>query len=136
MSTAPLTPELRWLGLACVLGLVHVAVQATAMTLRHGLGWNVSARDGARTKDLGLLEGRAARALRNFLETFPVFAALTLALVVSGRGGGEGARAAALYVWARAAYLPIYLLGVPVLRTLAYGVAIAGILGMLRALFA
>ena len=135
MSAAPLAPELRWLGLACALGLVHVAVQATLMTLRQGVAHNVGARD-RRPKDDGVLEGRATRALRNFLETFPFFVALALALVVSGRGGGEGARGAALYVWARAAYLPIYLLGIPVLRTLAYGVAIAGILAMLRALFA
>ncbi|MBV1705270.1 MAG: MAPEG family protein [Hyphomicrobiales bacterium] len=132
---SPLAPELRWLAYACVIGFVHLAVQATTMTLRQGIGWNVGARDGAPRPE-GALDGRAARALRNFLETFPLFAALALALVAAGRSGGAGAHGAALYVWARAAYVPIYLLGVPVLRTVVYGVSIAGLLAMLGALLA
>jgi len=76
--------------------------------------------------------GRAARALRNFQETYPAFVALALALAIAGRTGGSGETGAWLWLIARIVYLPLYLLGIPYLRSLCWCVSILG-LGLMLA---
>ena len=48
-------------------------------------------------------------------------------LAVAGKTGGIGALGAALWFWARVAYLPLYLFGVSYIRTLAFVVATIGL---------
>ena len=75
--------ELKMLAWSIALGLAHVLLGAALTTRQRGLKWNVGARDAV----LPPLEGVAARVdrgLRNFLETFPFFAAAVLA-VCGGR---------------------------------------------------
>jgi len=50
-------------------------------------------------------------------------------LVASLRGHDEGATVIGrrMYVWARLAYVPLYALGVPVVRSLVWNVATLGI---------
>jgi uncharacterized MAPEG superfamily protein len=59
---------------------------------------------------------------------------LALALAVTGQSGGSGALGALLWFGARIVYLPLYLLGVPWLRTVAYGVSLGGLILMLMRL--
>jgi uncharacterized MAPEG superfamily protein len=77
-----------------------------------------------------------SRALRNLLETYPAFVALALALVVTGKAGGMAEAGAWTWLIARAAYLLLYAAGVPVLRTIAWLVSIAGLVLMLARLMA
>jgi len=122
--------ELQTLGWAIVLGLVHIGVAAAFATAQRGVRWNASNRDG----DAPPLTGaaiRTAAASRNFLETFPFFAAAVLALVVAGRGNAETAFAAQLYLWARVAYLPVYAIGIPYLRSAVWIVSLWGIVQLL-----
>jgi uncharacterized MAPEG superfamily protein len=84
---------------------------------------------------LGVYPGRAQRALDNFKETYPAFIALALALQVTGHTGGNGALGAWLWFGGRVVYLPLYLFGVPVIRTAVYGVTLAGLVMMLTRLF-
>ena len=125
-----MTVELKMLGWSVVLGLVYVMVAATLMTQQRGLKWNASARDGE-TKPLTGVAARASRASRNFLETFPFFAALVLAIVVAQKNTPHTALGTELYFWARVAYLPIYLLGIPYLRTLVWALSLIGMLHLL-----
>ena len=74
-------------------------------------------------------------AFRNFMETFPFFAAAVLAVVVTERTGGESALGAQVYFWARLAYLPIYAAGSPYVRSLAWAVSLWGLLQVLWVLF-
>ena len=111
----------------------HVAVQATSMTLEKGFAFNTGARDGA-TPVEGIFAGRADRALKNYLETYPAFVALALGLVASGHAGGAGAQGAVVWIVARAAYVPLYLAGVPYVRTLAYAAAAWGLWRMFEQL--
>ncbi|WP_062115362.1 MAPEG family protein [Aureimonas sp. AU40] len=122
--------ELVLLGWSVVLLLVHIGLQGQLATRERGTDWNAGPRDGD-AKPLGLHAGRAERALRNFLETYPAFIALALALAVSGRTGGIGAVGAALWFAARLAYIPLYLFGVPYIRSLAWLVSLLGLLLML-----
>lgn len=125
--------ELSVLGWSVVLGLVHIGLAAAAATRERGLAWNVSARDGA-SKPLGGVAARLARAQANFLETFPLFAALVLGVVVAGKADAQTLLGAQVYLWSRVVYLPLYAAGVPYLRTLAFGGAVWGMLVLLRAL--
>jgi uncharacterized MAPEG superfamily protein len=125
-----MTPELHWLSWAVALGIIHVFTAATLVTHQRGLQWNVGNRDGNAAPLTGFA-ARADRASRNFLETFPFFAALALGVVVAKVNSEHTALGAQIYVWARVAYLPIYIIGIPYVRTLVWGAGFWGLLQML-----
>ena len=119
--------ELKFLAWAVVLGIAQLLLAATLATARRGLKWNASARDGT-PPPLEGAAGRAERAFRNFMETFPFFAAAVLAVVATGQADAWTALGVQLYFWARVVYVPLYLYGVRYLRSLAWGVSMAGLL--------
>lgn len=119
--------EIRMLAWAVLLGLVHMFCQATSATLERGLKWNASARDST-PPVRNPVTGRMDRAFRNFLETFPLFAAAVLSLAALDRFDAATAVGAQLYFWGRVAYLPLYGFGVPYIRSLAWAVSLAGLL--------
>lgn len=123
---APLATELIVLGWSVVLLFAHILLQAQFVTSERGRSWNAGPRDGVQ-KPLGVHAGRADRALRNFLETYPAFVALALGLAVAGREGGIGAAGAWLWFGARIVYLPLYVFGIPYARSLAWLVSVAGL---------
>lgn len=117
--------ELKILGWTVCLGLLHIAIAATLATQQRGLKWNAGNRDGE-AKVLAGMAARADRASRNFLETFPFFAAAVLAVLMLGKNASPTAFGAQLYFWARVAYLAVYLIGIPYLRTIVWTAAMAG----------
>ena len=119
--------ELRIVGLSVLLGVVHIVLASHSASLQRGYRWTASARDGA-VAPLSGVAGRLARALANFCETFPLFAALALAVVVAGRTGAVSQWGAGLYIAGRVLYLPLYAFGVPLARSLAWNVSALGIL--------
>ena len=123
--------ELKMLGWSVCLGLGYVLIAAGLATRERGLLWNAGNRDGQQ-KPLTGAAARAGRASRNFLETFPFFAAAVLALSVQKLNTPHTALGAELYFWARAAYLPIYIAGVPYIRTLVWAVSLWGLLQVLE----
>jgi uncharacterized MAPEG superfamily protein len=58
-----------------------------------------------------------------------------IALVLSGRANAHTALGTQLYFWARLLYLPVYLIGIPYLRTAIWAVAFWGMLQVIEALF-
>ncbi|WP_430390507.1 MAPEG family protein [Dyella sp. 20L07] len=128
-----MTIELKLLGWSIVLGLVYVLFATMLATQQRGLAWNASNRDGE-PQPLTGAAARADRASRNFLETFVFFAAAVLGVVLAQRTSASSALGVQLYVWARVAYLPIYVVGIPYLRTLVWAVSVAGIVMVLGAL--
>ena len=66
--------ELAMLAASCAFCLVQIVIVSHAASLQRGYRWTASARDGAVAPLTGIA-GRLERALRNFLETFPVFVA-------------------------------------------------------------
>jgi len=68
------------------------------------------------------------RALRNFLETFPLFAAVVLAAHLTDVHNELTEWGARLYFWGRLAYVPLYAAGVLLIRSLVWNVATIGIL--------
>jgi len=69
------------------------------------------------------------------LETFPFFAAAVLAVVFTKTNTLHTAFGAELYFWGRLAYLPIYIIGIPYVRTVAWVVSFWGLLQVLEALW-
>jgi uncharacterized MAPEG superfamily protein len=126
-----MTTELAVLAWGCILALVHIFVAVRFKTRQYGTKWNVGARDEELPAPQPIV-GRLARAQANFLETFPVFAAAALIVSVAGLTDRWTALGSWLWLGARIVYLPLYALGVPVVRTVAFLVSVAGIALVLR----
>lgn len=127
-----MTLQLTYLVWAVVLLIAHIALQATFTDLSKGILWSMGARDTPR--DQSVIAGRIERALRNYLETFVAFAALALILRVTETSTETTALGAAVYFWARVAYVPAFVSGIPLARSLVWFVSIAGLLMMLAGL--
>jgi uncharacterized MAPEG superfamily protein len=76
------------------------------------------------------------RAFANFKETFPFFAVAVLMAAFLGRHNWQTVWGAQLYLVARIIYLPLYAIGVPLLRTLVWIASVVGIVMVLIPLFA
>src|SRR5215471_6292713 len=72
-----MTLELKMLAVSIVLGLIQIVLASHAASLQRGYVWTASSRDEAVPALTGVA-GRLARALQNFVETFPLFAAAVL----------------------------------------------------------
>jgi uncharacterized MAPEG superfamily protein len=127
-----MTIELKMLALSIVLGLVQIVVASHAASMELGYRWTASPRD--ETRPLIGIAGRFNRALQNFLETFPLFAAAVLIAHIAGRHNWMTEWGAVAYLCARVVYVPLYALGVPIVRSLVWNVAAIGIIMILLAL--
>ena len=118
--------ELQYLVFAVFLLILQMVMQVGAGFLANGLmGLAGSRDDEVLAEGIG---GRFERAYYNMLETFPVFAALVLVIQVTESWTTTSALAVQIYFWARVAYLPLYIVAIPFLRTLAWLASMAGIL--------
>jgi uncharacterized MAPEG superfamily protein len=129
-----MTTELTMLGAGVFLGLAYIMLAALLSSQQRGLKWNAGNRDGE-VKPLTGMAARAARANANFLETFPLFATAVLAVVLAKRNTAHTALGAELYFWARLVYLPVYIIGIPYVRTVVWVIALWGMLQVIEALF-
>jgi uncharacterized MAPEG superfamily protein len=130
----PLPTEIVMLAIGAVLLILQLFLQSISSTAELGGIYKAGPRDEARMLR-GAFAGRADRAFRNLMETFPVFAALALALVVTGRNGGLGATAAEGWVVARILYVPLYFIQIPFARSLVWFVSMFALVAMLVRLF-
>lgn len=120
------SPILVLLALSVALLVFHISLQGMLATRELGSQWNAGPRDDAR-EPVGKLAGRAARASANYRETYPGFVALALALAVAGDPSGWGLVGAWLWFVARLVYIPLYLAGIPYIRSLVWLVALVGL---------
>ena len=120
------TIELKMLTLSVVLGIVQIVAASHAASLQRGYRWTASTRD-EKMPPLQGVAGRLDRALRNFLETFPLFAALVLTAHVSDTHSALTEWGAQLYFWARILYVLLYVSGMPLARSFVWNVATIGI---------
>ena len=108
--------------------LALVALQGAVAPLRHGLAYGVGPRDEIVEKSV--LEGRAGRTLANQIEGLMLFLPLVVAVVALDASTPMTAMGATIYLAARIVFAAFYLLGVPYLRSLSWGVGIAGLVIM------
>lgn len=137
MDTLPIASSqfLVFTAWSTVLLLLHIVLQAVTATQEFGSRWNAGPRDDGKTPQ-GYVAGRAARALGNFRETYPAFVALALVLALKGDPSGWGTAGAWIWAIARIAYIPLYLAGIPVIRSLVWTVSAAGLAVMFIAAIA
>ncbi len=124
-----MTIELKMLVWSAALALVQMFVALLSAIAQVGLLRLVGNRE-----DLPALAGwagRAQRAHNNMLESLLIFAALVLVAQVAGKTNAMTAFGAQVFFWARLAYAPVYVIGIPGLRTALWGVSFAGLLQIL-----
>lgn len=80
---------------------------------------------------LTVIGGRAARALANMQEALPVFLGLALLNLILGTAAAMAITGGWIFLIARLIYVPLYLAGVPVLRTLVWVGGWVGLVMML-----
>ncbi|MGI9351442.1 MAG: MAPEG family protein [Rhizobiaceae bacterium] len=118
--------ELQYLIFAVFLVVIQMILQVGAGFAANGLmGLAGSRDDEVLASGVG---GRFERAYYNMLETFPVFAALVLAIQLTESWTSTSALAVQIYFWARVVYIPVYVIGIPFVRTLVWLVSMIGIL--------
>jgi uncharacterized MAPEG superfamily protein len=124
--------EMQMLFCAIALGIVQLVLAVLPSVFQRGMPWALGPRDGE-WPALGKYGARLDRAYRNFLETFPFFAAAVLLVYALQKGNAQSALGAQIYVWARLLYIPAYVLGLPFVRTLIWAASLAGIIMVLSA---
>jgi len=125
-----MTTEYQMLLWTVVLGLVQLVIHVLAAIKARGLRWAFSPRDAAMPRLEGV-GGRLDRAFYNLLETFPFFAAVVLVAGSIGVHNATTALGAQVFFWARVVYIPVYAVGLPVLRTGVWGISLVGIVMLL-----
>jgi uncharacterized MAPEG superfamily protein len=118
--------ELTGLVASVALGIVHIVLASHSASLQRSYRWTAGARD-AEMPPLQGVAGRLSRASANYLETFPYFGLLALAVHVAGASSTASAWGIWLYMLGRVLYLPLYAFGVFLVRSLAWNVATLGI---------
>ncbi|MET1411057.1 MAPEG family protein [Roseibium sp. HPY-6] len=123
-----------WILAVLVLYLCQIYFTAILYVPSVGLLRLAGGRDGLPEK--GKLSARADRALLNLKENMPLFLVPALLVyVVPNANAGLAILGAQVFFWARLAYIPSYMSGIPGPRSIAYGAGLAGNLMIVAALF-
>lgn len=129
------TPYMTLLALSVILLVFHILLQGVLATRELGSAWNAGPRDEGREPN-GKLAGRAARASKNFQETYPAFVGLLLGVAFAGDdASGLGLIGGWIWFVARIVYLPLYLAGIPYFRSFVWLIGLGGLVAMMIALF-
>lgn len=118
--------EIRIAAFGALLLFVHIFIATRFKTRQYGRAWNVGARD----EDLSppnVMTGRTARAQANYAETFPIAIVALLGVVIAERTSSMTALGGWFWLGARIVYLPLYMSGIKVVRTLVYTASIVGL---------
>ena len=129
-----MTPEFTALTGVLILAVIQIVWAAVVRTKELGVKWNAGPRD-EEVPPPGKLAGRLIRAQANLFETLPIFATLVIMSYVTGHDGALSAIGTHLYFFGRLIYLPLYAFGVAYVRSLVWGVAFAGLVMVIAALF-
>lgn len=121
----------------CMTVLTWVTIMLASMIRSRGwtmAGLQLSLSNRESVPEADGLAGRAERAANNTKENFILFTALALVAAVASINTPRVELGAQIFVLARLVYVPVYLVGIPYLRTGVWAVGIAGMVMMLTAL--
>ena len=121
--------ELKYLVASVLLFIVMIAVQALMGIAYQGFMPLIGSRDSL--KDDTVLIGRAKRANQNMIEAMVLFTPLILVAAQTNNLNATTALGAPLFFWGRAAFAPLYWMGVAWLRTIVWFVSVIGLLMIL-----
>lgn len=117
--------ELQMLLASVAILMILLIVQGGLVPATHGFKWGLGPRDEPRAPSV--LQGRMNRIVANHMESMALFTPLALIACLLEISTPETRLGAALYIGARAAFAVIYFAGVPVLRSVAWGVSVLGL---------
>jgi uncharacterized MAPEG superfamily protein len=109
--TVSMTPELTSLTLATLLQFVQFALYAVPANLELGTGYTMSARDREPSREMSQRTARLGRAFDNHFQGLLLFAIAALVIHTTGQSSSFTAACAWIYLIARIAYVPAYVLG-------------------------
>ena len=118
--------ELKILALGALLLFVHIFTATRFKTAQYGRKWNVGARDHD-LPEPNAMTGQTMRAQANYMETFPIAIVALLGVVIAGRTGPTTALGGWIWLGARVVYLPLYALGIPVVRSIVWTISVIGL---------
>jgi uncharacterized MAPEG superfamily protein len=116
-----------------LLTIVQVLVTSAFRTRETGITYNAGPRDEA-GPPVGVITARLRRAQANLYETLPLFAAAVLIAHVAGREGALTLLGSWLYLLARIVYVPLYAMGIPMIRSFVWIASLFGLLLVLAAI--
>ena len=108
-----------------VILFVLLMFQGGLVPVVQGLKWGLGSRDGGPEKSA--LQERVARTAANHIESMLLFLPLIMVAHLADVSSTLTVWGAGLYLAGRIAYVPLYLLGVPILRSASWTMAITGI---------
>lgn len=121
-----MTFELTMLAWTLVLAFVQILLFDFARTREYGMAWNTGPRD-EEMPPLSPEANRLKRAQDNLFETLPLFIGFVLISHVAGHNGVLTHWGTLLYLVARIVYVPLYTLGVRMVRSLVWMVSLVGL---------
>ena len=124
--------ELKILGWTLILAVIQILLPAHLRNQETGVAFNAGPRD-EKGPPTGVVTGRLQRAQQNLYETLPLFAAAILAAHVGGHEGSLTFWGAWIYLIARIVYVPLYVAGIPYVRSLVWVTATIGMLMVVAA---
>jgi uncharacterized MAPEG superfamily protein len=123
-----MTTELRFLVASVVLGLLQLIASSHLISWQRGYRWTASTREDDVPPVRGVAN-RVDQATTNFLETFPLFAAVVFVARVTGHHSLLTILGAHFYFWGRLGYLLAAAAGFSFVRSvLCWNISIIGIL--------
>lgn len=121
-----MTTELWLLFWSVPLFGLYLGAQSFLLRAQRGIEFATGARDNPPAESH--VEARANRALKNYQETWPVYIVLMLIAHLSGPGDPFVFWGAIVWFAARIVYLPLYLAGTYMVRSLVWNVVLVGLL--------
>ena len=116
--------ELQAVVLTTLILFILLLLQGSLVPLNQGFAWGLGSRDAPRDKTA--VQDRAARTIANHIEGILLYVPLALIVERLQLSSVLTVWGAGLYLGGRVAFAPFYLLGVPYLRSAAWGVAVLG----------
>jgi uncharacterized MAPEG superfamily protein len=114
-----MTIELALLAASVIFGIMHIIDVSHLQSWQRGYWWTASSREQSVAPLTGIAR-RAERALRNYLETFPFFAAAILVVTVTNTHSWLTVWGAHFYFWGRIVYAIPYTADLPLVRSLVW----------------
>jgi uncharacterized MAPEG superfamily protein len=90
-------------------------------------GWAIAFGNRHDVPEATPLVGRADRASRNMVENLVIFTAVLGAARLSGVHDAKVDLGAKIFFWSRMVYFPVYLAGIPYLRTAIWCISLVGL---------
>jgi uncharacterized MAPEG superfamily protein len=106
-----MTPELTALTLAALLQIIQFSLYAVPANMELGTGYTMSPRDREPTRQMSDRTARLGRAFDNHFQGLLLFAIAAVVIHTTGQSSTLTSTCAWIYLTARIAYVPAYVLG-------------------------